>query len=168
MPLMTYYLTRMTIEKSRGPVSTRDIISFVKENLPVCTDDIVFHLRELDSAGILEKELSREKKGFIWKLRDDLPPVVMKELHPGIYENSKFFRSIYETVLENNSTFSGSDLSHLDMLLGLVGKATARMKHKPGLDRMAGMVGELVDGVDFSEENEDVEDFSEENEGGGD
>ena len=74
----------------------------------------------------------------------------MRKRYPTVYENSKFFRSIYEAATENNSTFSGTDLDHIDRLLGLVGSATAGLKKKPGLEEMASLVAELVKGVDFT------------------
>ena len=150
MPLMTYFLARTTFVEHGGPVSTKEIISFVKENLPLCTDDIVYHLRELESAGILKKEISREKRGFVWRLEEDHPPETMKNLHPEIYDNSRFFRSIFETALENNPSFSGRDLSHIDMLLGKVGSITTGMEKKPGVEEMAAMTVKIVAGMDFT------------------
>jgi len=151
MPLLTYYLARMAITRSDGPVSTRDIVAFIKENLQVCTDDVVFHLRELDTAGLLKKEISREKRGFIWGLQVDLPPAAVRERFPGIYDDSRIFKAIYEAAVRNNSAFSGHDSSHFETVIERVGKATSHMNERPKMEEIADIVRDIVTSIEFSE-----------------
>ncbi len=150
MPLMTYYLTRMAIDEYGGPVSTKEIVTFVKDKILVCADDVMFHLRELSGVGILGKSISKAKKGFVWELTIDSPPADMKEEYPELYESSIFFKSIYEAAEKNNSSFSGQDTNHIQLVLNEVGNATADMEKKPGVNEMPILVAKLVARMDFN------------------
>lgn len=54
------------ILKARGPMTTRDIETFARQEGKRCPDETVLFLTKLKSKGIINGAISQEKRGWIW------------------------------------------------------------------------------------------------------
>ena len=60
----------LSLLKTHGQMTTKDIESNAREEGKRCPDETVLFLTKLRSRGIIKGEISQEKRGWVWWIAD--------------------------------------------------------------------------------------------------
>ena len=99
LPIMIYRLLCEAVEAYGRPVTTRELIEYVKKRIPMCADHVPDHLPLLFRYGLVERRLDEEKKAYVWApVEPCKTSVELAKEYPELYVESMYYHAVSKEV----------------------------------------------------------------------
>jgi len=99
VPIMIYRLLCEAVEAYGRPVTTRELIEYVRKRIPMCADHVPDHLPLLFRYGLVERHLDEEKKAYVWAPREPRKSdVELAREYPELYVESMYYHAVSKEV----------------------------------------------------------------------
>jgi len=99
LPIMIYRLLCEAVEAYGRPVTTRELIEYVKKRIPMCADHVPDHLPLLFRYGLVERRLDEEKRAYVWSpVEPRKSDVELAKEYPELYVESMYYHAVSKEV----------------------------------------------------------------------
>ena len=99
VPIMIYRLLCEAVEAYGRPVTTRELIEYVRKRIPMCADHVPDHLPLLFRYGLVERHLDEGKKAYVWAPREPRKSdVELAREYPELYVESMYYHAVSKEV----------------------------------------------------------------------
>ena len=96
---MIYRLLVEAVEAYGRPVTTRELVGYVRKRIPMCADHVPDHLPVLYRYGLVERKLDLEKKAYVWEPKK--PYKSAEELaqeYPELFLESLYYHAVSDEL----------------------------------------------------------------------
>ena len=99
MPIMIYKLLVEAVRAYGRPVTTRELIEYVRKRIPMCADHVPDHLPVLYKHGLVERRLDLEQKAYVWAPKEPVrSEVELAREYPELFMESMYYYAVSEEV----------------------------------------------------------------------
>jgi len=96
---MIYKLLVEAVEAHGRPVTTRELIDYVRKRIPMCADHVPDHLPLLYRYGLVERRLDMGKKVYVWEpKRPYKSEVELAREYPELFVESMYYHAVSQEV----------------------------------------------------------------------
>jgi len=96
---MIYKLLREAVEAYGRPVTTRELIDYVKKRIPMCADHVPDHLPVLYRYGLIERHLDTARKAYTWEPKKPYKSEVeLAKEYPELFVESMYYHAVSKEV----------------------------------------------------------------------
>jgi len=124
LPIMIYKLLAEAVQAYGRPVTTRELIDYVRKRIPMCADHVPDHLPLLYRYGLVERHLDHARRAYVWQPK---PPVKSEvELareYPELFVESMYYHAVSKEV-------AGQPIS-LDLVIELLYEISGGREDRP-------------------------------------
>ena len=124
MPIMIYKLLVEAVKAYGRPVTTAELIDYVRKRIPMCADHVPDHLPVLFKRGLVERKLDMEKKAYVWEpKRPYRSEVELAREYPELFLESMYYHAVSKEV-------AGQPIS-LDLVIELLYEISGGREERP-------------------------------------
>ncbi|RLI37864.1 hypothetical protein DRO60_04120 [Candidatus Bathyarchaeota archaeon] len=99
MPIMIYKLLCEAVGAYGRPVTTRELIDYVRKRIPMCADHVPDHLPVLYRYGLVERHLDVGRKAYVWAPKEPVKSEVeLAKEYPEPYVESMYYHAVSKEV----------------------------------------------------------------------
>jgi len=121
---MIYKLLVEAVRAHGRPVTTRELIDYVKKRIPMCADHVPDHLPVLYKYGLVERRLDTERKAYIWAPKEPVrSEVELAREYPELFVESMYYHAVSKEV-------AGQPIS-LDLVIELLYEISGGREERP-------------------------------------
>ncbi|RLI07876.1 hypothetical protein DRO32_03215 [Candidatus Bathyarchaeota archaeon] len=99
MPIMIYKLLVEAVKAYGRPVTTAELIGYVKERIPMCADHVPEHLPVLFRHGLVERRLDLKLRAYVWEPRRPYKSEVeLAREYPELFLESMYYHAVSDEI----------------------------------------------------------------------
>ncbi len=96
---MIYKLLVEAVRRYGRPVTTRELIDYVRERIPMCADHVPHHLPALARYGLVEKRLDKGRRAYVWSPRPPIrSEVELAREYPELLLESMYYHAVSQEL----------------------------------------------------------------------
>jgi len=124
LPIMIYKLLVEAVEAYGRPVTTAELIDYVKKRIPMCADHVPDHLPVLYRHGLVDRRLDMDKKAYVWEPKKPYrSEVELAREYPELFLESMYYHAVSKEV-------AGQPIS-LDLVIELLYEISGGKEERP-------------------------------------
>ena len=124
MPIMIYKLLAEAVEAYGRPVTTRELVEYVRKRIPMCVDHVPDHLPLLYRYGLVERRLDTELKAYVWAPVEPVrSEIELAREYPELFVESMYYHAVSKEV-------AGQPIS-LDLVIELLYEISGGREERP-------------------------------------
>jgi len=96
---MIYKLLVEAVRAYGRPVTTRELIDYVRKRIPMCADHVPDHLPLLFKYGLVERRLDVERKAYFWAPKEPVrSEVELAREYPELFLESMYYYAVSDEI----------------------------------------------------------------------
>lgn len=121
---MIYKLLVEAVQAYGRPVTTRELIEYVRKRIPMCADHVPDHLPLLYRYGLVERRLDMARKAYVWEPKKPYKSEVeLAREYPELFVESMYYHAVSQEV-------AGQPIS-LDLVIELLYEISGGQEKRP-------------------------------------